>query len=256
MESTTPNTDVRLAVGQCVRTLNTSTDNKDIISALQTFHSYLDERPESGITQVQRAEFRRAHFTRTLQFLVNNIQADWLHKLPAAQRTELWDGLFLKGPPEQALLVLMEGIGKLRWVVLVMLDHRHVHPTVLVIITLLFHHSPSINLDHLVSITKRFLQSGRLAEMLWSYCLETGPSDSPQLRETLLGRIVGLPDLIANKLHLNNQPLFLPQQYYPMLATEVLTALERTCQALKGERICLFSSMAYKQHTASGKHSV
>lgn len=118
MESLSPNTEVRLAVAQCFRTLTTSTDTKDIISALQTLHSYLDDGPESRTTSVQRAEFRRAHFTRTLQFLVSNIQADWSASLTAAQRTELWDGLFLKGPPEQALLVLMEGIGELRWVVL------------------------------------------------------------------------------------------------------------------------------------------
>ncbi len=116
MESLAPNAEVRLLVAQCFRTLTASTDNKDIIAALQALHSYLDEGPDSGTTSVQREEFRRAHFTRTLQFLVNHIQADWLHGLTAAQRTELWDGLFLKGPPEQALLVLMEGIGELRWV--------------------------------------------------------------------------------------------------------------------------------------------
>lgn len=87
----------------------------------------------------------------------------------------------------------------------------------------------------MVSITERFLQTGRLADLLWSYCPKTGPCDSPQLRETLLGRIVGLPDITANKLHLNNKPLFSPQQYYPLLAAEILTALERTCQALKGK---------------------
>lgn len=92
-----------------------------------------------------------------------------------------------------------------------------------------------MNLDHLVSITERFLQNGGLAELLWSYCLETGPSDSPQLRETLQGRIVGLPDLLANKLQLKNKPLFLPQQYYPLLATEILSALENVCQALRSE---------------------
>ncbi|XP_036938273.1 telomere length regulation protein TEL2 homolog [Acanthopagrus latus] len=211
MESPAPNTEVRHAVAQCFRTLTTSTDNKDIIAALQMLHSYLDEGPESRTTLPQRAEFRRAHYTRSLQFLVSNIQADWLHGLTAAQRTELWDGLFLKGPPEQALLVLMEGIGELR---------------------------PSTNLDHLVSITERFLQTGRLADLLWSYCQGAGPSDSPQLRETLLGRIVALPDLTANRLHRNNKPLFLPQQYYPLLATEMLTALEQTCQALKDGTDC------------------
>lgn len=120
MESLTPHTDVRLAVAQCFRTLNTSADKKDIITALETLHSYLDEGPESKTTSVQRAEFRRTHFTRTLQFLVSNIQADWLHSLPAAQRTGLWEDLFLKGPPGQALLVLMEGIGELRWVAMAM----------------------------------------------------------------------------------------------------------------------------------------
>ncbi|XP_068439354.1 telomere length regulation protein TEL2 homolog [Clinocottus analis] len=217
MESLTPNTEARLAVAQCFRTLSTSTDNKDIVSALQTLHFYLDEGPESRTTSVQRAEFRRAHFTRALQFLVHNIKADWLAGLTGAQQTELWDGLFLKGPPEQALLVLMDGIGELR---------------------------ASIHLDHFVSITEKFLQSGRLADLLWSYCLETGPSDSPQLRETLLGRIVALPDLTANRLHPKNKPLFLPQQYYPLLATEMLTALEWTCQALKDGTDCSLTFVA------------
>lgn len=217
MKSLAPNTEVRLAVAQCFRTLSTSTDNKDVIAALQSLSSHLDEGPESKTTSVQRAEFRRAHFTHTLHFLVSNIQADWLHSLTAAQRTELWDGLFLRGPPEQALLVLMEGIGELR---------------------------PGTNLNHLVSITERFLQSGRLADLLWSYCLEAGASDSPQLRETLLGRIVALPDLTANRLHPNNRPLFLPQQYYPLLATEMLAALERTCQALKDGTDCSLTFVA------------
>lgn len=118
MESLGPHAEVRLAVAQCFRTLTTSTDNKDIVIALQELHYYLDEGPESRTTSVQRAEFKRAHFTRTLQFLISNIQADWFPSLTAAQRTALWDGLFLGGPPEQALLVLMEGIGELRWVVL------------------------------------------------------------------------------------------------------------------------------------------
>lgn len=217
MESLGPHAEVRLAVAQCFRTLTTSTDNKDIVIALQALHYYLDEGPESRTTSVQRAEFKRAHFTRTLQFLISNIQADWFPSLTAAQRTALWDGLFLGGPPEQALLVLMEGIGELR---------------------------ASSNLDHLVSITERFLQSGRLSDLLWAYCLEAGPSDSPQFREILLGRIVALPDLTANRLHPNNKPLFLPQQYYPLLASEMLTALERTCQALKDGTDCSLTFVA------------
>ncbi|XP_074518579.1 telomere length regulation protein TEL2 homolog [Halichoeres trimaculatus] len=204
-------TEVRLTVAQCFQTLKTSTDSTDIITALQTLKSYLDESPDSETSSAQRAEFRRAHFTRCLQFLLSNIQADWVHSLTAAQRADSWDGLFLRGPPEQVLLVLLDGVGEL---------------------------SASAGLDHLVSIMERFLQRGRLADLLWSYCQQTAPSDSPQLRETLLGRIVSLPDLTANKLRLNNKPLFLPQQYYPLLATEMFAALERTCKALKDGTDC------------------
>uniref|UniRef100_A0AAX7UKB5 Telomere length regulation protein TEL2 homolog n=1 Tax=Astatotilapia calliptera TaxID=8154 RepID=A0AAX7UKB5_ASTCA len=191
--------------------------NSDIITALRTLHSYLDEGPDSTATSAERAEFRRAHYSSALQLLVSNIQADWLHQLTAAQRAELWDGLFLAGPPEQALLVLMDAIGELR---------------------------PTSNLDHVVSITEKFLQRGRLAELLWSYCLEAAPSDSQQLRETLLGRISALPDITANKLQLNNRALFRPQQYYPLLATEMLTALEHTCQALRAGTDCNLTFVA------------
>lgn len=114
MEALVPKAEVRLEVVQCFQTLSMSKDNKDIVPALQTLHSYLDEGSESRTTSVERAEFRRNHFTRTLQFLINNLQADWLHRLTPAQRSALWDGFFLSGPPEQVLLVLMEGIGELR----------------------------------------------------------------------------------------------------------------------------------------------
>ncbi|MEQ2200721.1 hypothetical protein XENOCAPTIV_002136, partial [Xenoophorus captivus] len=93
---------------------------------------------------------------------------------------------------------------------------------------------PSTGLDRLVCITERFLQSGRLADLLWSFCLQPAPSGSPQLRETLLARLTSLPDITANKLHPNNRALFVPQRYYPLLASEMLAALERTCQALRG----------------------
>ncbi|XP_029934081.1 telomere length regulation protein TEL2 homolog [Myripristis murdjan] len=217
MESLSTNTEVRVAVAQCVRTLSASRDGTDIVSALQTLHSFLDEGAGAAAGSAQGAEFRRAHYTRTLQFLISSINSDWPRLLTAAQRTQLWDGLFLRGPPEQALLVLMEGVGSLR---------------------------PSTSLDHVVSVTETFLQSGRLADLMWSYCQGAGPSDSPQLRETLLGRLVALPDLTANKLHLNNKPLFLPQQYYPLLAAEMLTALERTCQALRDGKDCSLTFVA------------
>uniref|UniRef100_A0A8C7PXY9 Telomere length regulation protein TEL2 homolog n=1 Tax=Oncorhynchus mykiss TaxID=8022 RepID=A0A8C7PXY9_ONCMY len=188
----------RLSVGQCVRTLTTSKEKEEVTKTLHTLTSYLDDGPQT-------------HYTRTLQFLISNINADWLQLLTVPQCTELWDGLFLRGPPDQTLLVLMDGISSMS--------------------------SPSAGLDRLVSILERFLQSGRLTVLLWTRCQGTGPSDSPQLRETLLSRLVALPDLTANQLHHHNKTLFLPQQYYPLLARDMLTVLERTCQALRA-RLC------------------
>lgn len=236
MVSSSENVDVRLTVTQSFRTLASSTDVKDIIPALQRLHSFVNGHgPGTTITSAQRSEFNRAHYTQTLQFLVSNIQADWLNKLSAGQRTELWDGMFLKGPPEQSLLVLMEAIGELRYVELI---NEFKTCFIILYLTLIFitQSRPSGSLDLIVNITERFLQSRRLADLLCSYCLQTSLSDSPQLRETLLSRISALPDLTANKLHPNNRPLFSPQQYYPLLAKEMLTALERTCQALRGYR--------------------
>lgn len=218
MQAYTQDTEVRLEVGQSVRTLSTSKDREEVISALRSLNSYLDDGPK--ITETHRDDFNRTHYSRTLQFLISNINADWVQFLTAAQCTELWDGLFLRGPPEQALLVLMDGIGSLS--------------------------NPSAGLDRLVRILEEFLQCGRLTVLLWSYCQGAFPSDSPQLRETLLGRLVALPDLTANRLHPNNRPLFLPQQYYPLLAREMLTALERTCKALRDGKDC---SVAFVSQT-------
>ncbi|KAJ0060178.1 hypothetical protein NL108_004021, partial [Boleophthalmus pectinirostris] len=228
METLTQSSEVRLSVGQCFRTLSMSSAQDDVIGALQTLNSLLDTQGHNSGSSVHQQEFRRSHYTRTLQFLISHIQADWLHNLTETQCTQLWDRLFIHGPPEQALLVLMEGIAQLRQPNFILLPIC----------------SPSSSLDHLLSITETFLQSGRLTDLLWSYCLGTGPADSPQFREALLGRIAALPDHMANKLQLNNRTLFLPQNYYPLLAREILTALERTCQALKGGSDCSLTFVA------------
>ncbi|XP_008434585.1 telomere length regulation protein TEL2 homolog [Poecilia reticulata] len=211
--------EVRLKVAQCFRTLSSSSaDHTDVFDALETLNSYLDDGAESSsCTAAEREEFRRTHYSRTLRVLVGQLQADWTHSLSAAQRSQLWDPLFLKGPPDQALLVLLEAVTQLR---------------------------PSAGLDRLVSVTERFLQGGRLADLLWSFCLGSVPSDSAQLRETLLARLAALPDLTANRLHPNNRPLFTPQRFYPLLASEMLAALERTCRALRDGVDCSLTFVA------------
>uniref|UniRef100_A0A8C5EG07 Telomere length regulation protein TEL2 homolog n=1 Tax=Gouania willdenowi TaxID=441366 RepID=A0A8C5EG07_GOUWI len=201
MESVSDSDSVRLEVSACLRCLSSSDSSRNI-TVLQTLLSYLDEASHGA---AQRAQFSRSHYSRTLRVLITTIEADWVHRLTARQREELWDALFLRGPPEQALLVLLEAIGELRWASLK------------------------------IKIRAKFLQDGRLTNLLWSYCVGSAQSDSPQLRETLLGRLSALPDIMANKLHHNISPLFLPQQYYPLLASAMLTALQRTCQALRGQ---------------------
>ena len=85
--------------------------------------------------------------------------------------------------------------------------------------------SPSAGRDHLVDILEEFLRSGGLDRLLWSYCQGQGPRDSPQLREALLGRLAGLPDLTANRLHPHNRELFLPERYCALLANALTSAL-------------------------------
>uniref|UniRef100_A0A3Q2Q6N2 Telomere length regulation protein TEL2 homolog n=1 Tax=Fundulus heteroclitus TaxID=8078 RepID=A0A3Q2Q6N2_FUNHE len=202
-------------VAQSLRTLSSSADHADKIEALKTLNSFLDDAAESGATSAaEREEFRRAHYSRTLRVGVGLLQADWMS---AAQRSQLVEPLFLKGPPDQALLALMEAVSQL---------------------------SPSAGLDRLVSVTESFLQSGRLADLLWSSCLQSGLPGSPQLDEALLARLTALPDITANKLRLGNRPLFAPQRYYPLLASEMLAALERTCQALRDGTDCSVAFVA------------
>ncbi|KAM4715686.1 telomere length regulation protein TEL2 homolog [Anableps anableps] len=208
---------VRLKVAQCFRALSSSTDHKDVSDALKTLNSYLDDGAESSTTSAEREEFRRSHYSRTLRVLVGHLQADWTHSLSAARRSQLWEPLFLKGPPDQALLVLLEAVSQL---------------------------SPSAGLDLLVGVTESFLQSGRLAALLWSSCLQSAPADSPQLREALLARLTALPDVAANKLHPNVRPLFVPRRFYALLGSEMLAALERTCQALRDGSGCSLTFVA------------
>ncbi|XP_035254843.1 telomere length regulation protein TEL2 homolog [Anguilla anguilla] len=207
---------VRLAVSQYIKSLSTSQDVQEVTDTLRKLVSYLDTESHEEISPSEREEFNRTQYTGILKFLLSNLKTKY-HILTSAQCSELWDGMFLRGPPDQALLVLMDYIGS---------------------------SSPSAGLDKVVGVLERYLQSGRLAALLWSRCQGSFSPDSPQLRETLLGRLVSLPDLTANRLHPHNRPLFLPDQYYPLLARVLSTTLERTCQALRDKQDCSLSFVA------------
>lgn len=96
-------------------------------------------------------------------------------------------------------------------------------------------HSESAGLERCVSVLEKFLSAGRLQVLLWSRCEGGGSySDTPQLRETIIGHLAALPSITSNHLHTNTPDAFLPQQYYPLLAASILDTLEKTCHALRG----------------------
>uniref|UniRef100_A0A3B4DDW5 Telomere length regulation protein TEL2 homolog n=1 Tax=Pygocentrus nattereri TaxID=42514 RepID=A0A3B4DDW5_PYGNA len=192
-----------------------SRDSAEVTEALRTIIHYLEGGNASAS---EKAEFNRANYTRVLQVLVSSLSSDWFHSLPAQERRELWDGFFLRGPPDQALLVLLDTISST---------------------------SDGSGLDWTVSVLESFLSAGRVGMLLWSRCLETnGRPDSVQLRETILTRLSSLPDLTANRLRTNTPARLLPQQYYTDLARDVLNTLENTCRALRGENDCSLGFVA------------
>lgn len=101
------------------------------------------------------------------------------------------------------------------------------------------HSSPSAGLEHLVYVLEQYLSRGRLEALLWSRCEGGGMVDSPQVREVLLNKLVGLPSLTANKLKIKTPPAFLPQQYCSHLAHTMLSIMERTCKHLRGKWLCM-----------------
>uniref|UniRef100_A0A8B9HW75 Telomere length regulation protein TEL2 homolog n=1 Tax=Astyanax mexicanus TaxID=7994 RepID=A0A8B9HW75_ASTMX len=206
---------VRQAVSPYVRIIASSHSSAEKTDALHSLKHYLEDGNASAN---ERAEFNRAHYTRVLQVLISNLTSDWFHSLHGEERRELWDGFFLRGPPDQALLVLLDTVSST---------------------------SAGSGLDQCVSVLERFLSAGRVEVLLWSKCLVViGGSDSAQLRETVLTRLSSLPDLTANRLQTHTPSPFLPPQYYTHLAEDVLKTLEKTCQALRGGQDCSLGFVA------------
>lgn len=96
--------EVRLEITQLVRTVTLSRETDKVLDALRTLSGYLDDSCS------ERTEFCRVFYTPLMQGLVNGLKSDWFHKMSGSQRTELWDSFFLRGPPDQALLTLLDAI--------------------------------------------------------------------------------------------------------------------------------------------------
>lgn len=98
---------VRLTVREAIHTLSSSEDIDLILSTLGFLKRYLGETEDPALPEEQE-EFATVHFSAFLRCLVNKLSPVWLELSPDGQLEELWDSFFLKGPADQAFLVLME----------------------------------------------------------------------------------------------------------------------------------------------------
>ncbi|XP_028022213.2 telomere length regulation protein TEL2 homolog isoform X1 [Balaenoptera acutorostrata] len=208
---------VRLTVWEAVHILSSSEDGGRIFCTLGSLKRYLGETENSALPEEQE-EFARIHFSTFLRCLVGKLSPDWLELLPDGQMEELWASFFLEGPADQAFLVLMESIEGAA--------------------------SPSFRLMKMARLLARFLSVGRMAAVMEGQCQQQAGPAFPLLQETLLTKVVGLPDLLGNRLQWENLATFFPQNYFPLLGEEVLRVLQVVVDSLRGGLDCSVSFLS------------
>ncbi|XP_026973690.1 telomere length regulation protein TEL2 homolog isoform X1 [Sagmatias obliquidens] len=197
---------VRLTVWEAVHILSSSEDGGRIFCTLGSLKRYLGATENPALPEEQE-EFVRIHFSTFLRCLVSKLSPDWLELLPDGQMEELWASFFLEGPADQAFLVLMESIEGAA--------------------------SPSFCLMKMAQLLARFLSVGRMAAVMEGQCRQQAGPTFPLLQETLLTKVVGLPDRLGNRLQRENLATFLPQNYFPLLGEEVLRVLQVVVDSLR-----------------------
>ncbi|XP_067407530.1 telomere length regulation protein TEL2 homolog isoform X2 [Emydura macquarii macquarii] len=204
---------VQRAVQDAMATLSSSRNGVQISEMLGTIKCYLGGT-ENQVSLKEREEFTSVHFSAFLQGLVSNLSPEWIELLTSDQQKELWDSFFLEGPADQAFLVLLDTI---------------------------ISTGPGFRLKKVISILEQFLQTGGMSALMWAVCHQQAQAGLPMLQETLLNKVVCLPDHLCNKLQGNNQPIFFPQNYFPLLATEIIQVLQRISDSLRGGLDCSIS---------------
>ncbi|XP_037766968.1 telomere length regulation protein TEL2 homolog isoform X3 [Chelonia mydas] len=205
--------EVGRAVREAINILSSSRNGVQISEALGTIKCYLGGT-ENQAPLKDREEFTRVHFSAFLRSLVSNLSPEWIELLTSDQQKELWDSFFLDGPADQAFLVLLDSI---------------------------ISTGPSFRLMKVISILEQFLQTGGMSALMWEVCHQQAQAGLPTLQETLLNKVVCLPDHLCNKLQGNNLPIFFPQNYFPLLATEIIQVLQRISDSLRGGLDCSIS---------------
>ncbi|XP_004873798.1 telomere length regulation protein TEL2 homolog isoform X4 [Heterocephalus glaber] len=208
---------VRLTVREAIHTLSSSEDCGLILSTLRFLKRYLGETEDPALPEEQE-EFATVHFSAFLRCLVIKLSPVWLELSPDGQLEELWDSFFLKGPADQAFLVLMEALESTA--------------------------GPSFCLMKMAQLLANFLSQRRMAALMEEQCRPQKKPGFTLLQETLLNKVVGLPDHLGNRLQQDNLALFFPQNYFPLLGEEVVRVLQGIVDALRGGLDCSVSFMS------------
>ncbi|GAB1300701.1 Telomere length regulation protein TEL2 homolog [Apodemus speciosus] len=201
---------VRLTVQEAIHTLSSSEDVGHILSTLGTLKRYLGET-EDPVRPEEKEEFATVQFSAVLRCLVSKLSPGWLELSPDGQLERLSESFFLDGPPDQAFLVLMEAIESTA--------------------------GPSFRLMKMARLLDKFLSMGRVAALMEEQCRPQTKPSFPLFQETLLSKVVGLPDLLGNRLQRDNRTQFFPQNYFPLLGQEVVQALKAVVNFLQEETL-------------------
>ncbi|XP_048188887.1 telomere length regulation protein TEL2 homolog [Perognathus longimembris pacificus] len=205
---------VRISVREAIHTLSSSEDGGHILSTLGALRRYLGEVDDPALRR-EKEEFATIHFSAFLRCLFSKLSPDWFELSPDGRLEQLWESFFLEGPADQAFLVVMEAIEGTA--------------------------GPSFRLMKMAQLLARFLSEGRLAALIEEQCRPQTKPSFPLLQETLLSRVVGLPDLLGNRLQRDNLAPFFPQSYFPLLGEEVARALQAIVDSLRDGQDCSVS---------------
>ncbi|XP_068555544.1 telomere length regulation protein TEL2 homolog isoform X1 [Anas acuta] len=87
------------------------------------------------------------------------------------------------------------------------------------------------------------LVRGRLPAVLGELCRQRGAAEPGA---GLLGAVVALPERLSNALQGGHHPsVFLPQNYFPLLAAAIVEALHEVAAALRGGSDCSISALSH-----------
>lgn len=101
----------------------------------------------------------------------------------------------------------------------------------------------------MAQLLARFLSAGRMAAVMEGQSRQLTEPAFRLLQETLLTKVVGLPDHLGNRLQRENLEAFLPQNYFPLLGEEIMRVLQAVVDSLRGAGPCTLSFQPFSLAT-------